>query len=155
MDLVVSVDTSIVHLAGAMGVRTWALLPFSPDFRWLLEREDSPWYPNVRLFRQPRLDDWDSVLARIQQELRSIGSAALPTAASIQDALALHQQGRLAEAEPLYAAVVRHHPRHFDAFHLYGVLKHQQGHSLEALPLISAALELDPGSTDALSNYWR
>jgi tetratricopeptide (TPR) repeat protein len=69
LDLVVAVDTSVVHLAGALGRPVWALLPFSPDFRWLLEREDSPWYPTARLFRQPRFGDWESVLAHVRDEL--------------------------------------------------------------------------------------
>jgi tetratricopeptide (TPR) repeat protein len=69
LDLVVSVDTAVVHVAGALGVPVWVLLPFSPDFRWLLEREDSPWYPTARLFRQPRHGDWDSVLTRVRDEL--------------------------------------------------------------------------------------
>jgi hypothetical protein len=53
-----------------MGQTVWTLLPFAPDFRWQLGREDSPWYPTMRLFRQPQLRDWDSVLARVQSELR-------------------------------------------------------------------------------------
>ena len=69
MDLVVSVDTSVAHLAGAMARPLWLLLPFAPDFRWMLDREDSPWYPTARLFRQPSIGDWDSVLARVQTEL--------------------------------------------------------------------------------------
>lgn len=70
LDLIITVDTSIAHLAGALGRPTWVALRFVPDWRWLLERRDSPWYPNaVRLFRQPQPDDWDSVFAEIEREL--------------------------------------------------------------------------------------
>ena len=69
IDLVISVDTSTAHLAGAMGKPVCVLLPFSPDWRWLLEREDSPWYPTARLFRQPMIGDWESVIGRMRREL--------------------------------------------------------------------------------------
>jgi ADP-heptose:LPS heptosyltransferase len=70
MDLVISVDTSIAHLSGALGKETWILLPFSPDWRWLLDRVDSPWYPTVKLYRQERSGDWSEVLARVSADLR-------------------------------------------------------------------------------------
>ena len=74
LDLVVSVDTSVAHLAGALGRPVWILLPFAPDFRWMLEREDSPWYPSARLFRQPAPGDWDSIVRRLVDELDRLES---------------------------------------------------------------------------------
>jgi len=70
VDLVVTVDTSVANLAGAMGKTVWILLPFNlHDWRWMLERRDSPWYPTARLFRQPSAGDWKSVIARVREEL--------------------------------------------------------------------------------------
>ena len=69
LDLVISVDTSIIHLAGALGVPGWLLLPNIPDWRWLLDREDSPWYPSVRLFRQGPDRAWAPVIGRVGQRL--------------------------------------------------------------------------------------
>jgi Flp pilus assembly protein TadD len=69
LDLLISVDTATVHLAGAMGIPTWLLLPFDPDWRWLLAREDSPWYPSVRIFRQHTPRTWPEVITRVTTEL--------------------------------------------------------------------------------------
>lgn len=69
LDLVISVDTSVAHLAGALGKPTWVMLPFSPDWRWLLKRSDSPWYPSMRLFRQDKAGDWSNVVQQIKQAL--------------------------------------------------------------------------------------
>ena len=72
LDLVVAVDTSIAHLAGAMGKAVALLLPFSPDWRWLLDRTNSPWYPTMRLFRQTSPGDWDEVIERLRPELADL-----------------------------------------------------------------------------------
>jgi hypothetical protein len=72
MDLVISIDTSIAHLAGALGKPVWVLLCRLPDWRWLLDREDSPWYPTARLFRQPRMGDWPPVVEKVRTALREL-----------------------------------------------------------------------------------
>ena len=72
MDLIISVDTSVAHLAGALGKKVWILINYIPDFRWLLDREDSPWYPNARLFRQNKVDDWNSVIKKVEKELKTL-----------------------------------------------------------------------------------
>ncbi len=71
MDLVIAVDTAVAHLAGALGKPVWVMLPFASDWRWLLEREDSPWYPTMRLFRQPHIGDWEAVIQRVKNALRN------------------------------------------------------------------------------------
>jgi len=69
MDLVISVDTSVAHLSGALGRPTWILLPFVPDWRWLLDRDDSPWYPSVKLIRQTSKGDWAGALHSLRKKL--------------------------------------------------------------------------------------
>ncbi|MDD5176418.1 MAG: tetratricopeptide repeat protein [Sterolibacterium sp.] len=80
MDLVISVDTSVAHLAGALGKPVWLLLPFNPDWRWLLDRNDSPWYPSATLFRQSRSNDWNEVFERVLGKLASFSQCTAPFA---------------------------------------------------------------------------
>jgi tetratricopeptide (TPR) repeat protein len=75
LDLVITVDTSVAHLAGALGYATWVLLPYTPDYRWLLDRDDSPWYPTMRLFRQSEGRDYGIVIDRVRSELLTLISA--------------------------------------------------------------------------------
>jgi hypothetical protein len=75
LDLVISVDTAVAHLAGALGRPVWLLLPFVGEWRWLLDREDTPWYPTMRLFRQKAPGDWSGVVDRVVDALPAVGEA--------------------------------------------------------------------------------
>jgi len=70
LDLLISIDTSVAHLAGAMGKKVWMLTSFTPDWRWMLKRDDSPWYPTMRMFRQKKIGDWSSVIKCVTDELK-------------------------------------------------------------------------------------
>jgi hypothetical protein len=72
--LVISVDTSVAHLSGALCQRTWILLPHLPDWRWLMHRSDSPWYPSARLYRQAQARDWSAPLAQLALDLRALAA---------------------------------------------------------------------------------
>ena len=74
LDLVLTIDTSVAHLAGGLGVPVWVMLPYNSDWRWMLDRDESPWYPTMRLFRQPKPGDWESVVKKIKKELEKIAN---------------------------------------------------------------------------------
>jgi tetratricopeptide (TPR) repeat protein len=170
VDLVISVDTSIAHLAGALGKPTWVLLPFSPDWRWLLGRNDSPWYPSMTLYRQDRYDDWSGPLARIASDLaRRFGSARIvrrpepqrepreePERASFETAFeaglsAAHGRdpGRAAE---LFALAAESRPDHAAAHANLGLALAELGRWPEALASYDRALVLKPDHAVAWSN---
>jgi ADP-heptose:LPS heptosyltransferase len=69
LDLVIAVDTSVVHVAGALGKHVWVLLAFMPDWRWMLERSDTPWYPTMRFFRQKSRGDWAGVMREVKEAM--------------------------------------------------------------------------------------
>jgi ADP-heptose:LPS heptosyltransferase len=86
LDLIVSVDSMPAHLAGALGLPVWTLLTHRADWRWMEGREDSPWYPTMRLLRQPRPGDWRAVVARLCRDLRALAAVrSLPGAPDNQD----------------------------------------------------------------------
>ena len=100
LDLVVSVDTAIVHLAGALAVPTLLMLPFAADFRWLRERTDSPWYPNAELFRQPRFADWQPVIEEVRGHLALVLATRRPSLSHPAPKRARPPAGELPEAAP-------------------------------------------------------
>ena len=72
LDLIITVDTSIAHLAGSMGFKDWVSLQYMPDWRWMLDKDYSPWYPTMKLFRQKKLNDWTEPFREIEKEINSI-----------------------------------------------------------------------------------
>jgi FkbM family methyltransferase len=149
LDLVVTSDTAVAHLAGAMGRPVWVALKYSPDWRWPIEREDSPWYPTMRLFHQQRAGDWGEVFQRIAA---AVAERVDRFTAELDAGLALHRDGKLDEAAQLYTKILAKKPDHFDALHLLGVVRTQQGKPAEGVAKITAALALKSGSPEALTH---
>ncbi|MFI3219494.1 MAG: tetratricopeptide repeat protein, partial [Methylococcales bacterium] len=160
MDVVISVCTSVAHLSGAMGKPTWILLSDNACWRWLLNREDSPWYPTARLFRQTQYGDWQSVIELVKHDLISVQSSKVDkldsappnNPAKFALAMNLHQQGQLAAAETLYEEILQTEPQHVDALHFLGVLKNQNGQPQLAVDLIQQSLDININNSAAYSN---
>ncbi len=138
LDLVITVDTSVAHLSAALGRPTWILLPYTPDYRWLLDRDDSPWYPTARLFRQTETRDYIDVLDRVRSELATLIEARLTDAAipaAFYEAGLRHRRaGRPLDAQNCCQQALELDPGHADSLHLIGLLcldAQQHDHALE------------------------
>jgi Tfp pilus assembly protein PilF len=115
LDLVIAVDSSVAHLAGALGKTTWLLLPFVPNWRWLLGRSNSPWYPSLRLFRQPSFGDWSAVIASIRLVLEARSRAAEVPEPLLVLADQYQQLGQLEAAQIAYRQFLEIQPDHVGA----------------------------------------
>ncbi len=170
LDLVVTSDTAVAHLAGALGVPVWVVLSAASDWRWLKQREDSPWYPTMRLFRQKELGDWPELFERLAGEVAKAvqGKARLPSRAVVpaepapaarSDADALYdrglahlKQGRWAQGEPVLREVLRLRPDHSAAQHNLGVALAKLGRWDEAIPLFERLLQQKPEMAEGHNN---
>lgn len=159
LDLVICVDTAVAHLAGALGRPAWVLLPYSPDWRWQLAREDSPWYPSLRLFRQAQPEAWDQVLAQVVTALRERVARyrtppALPadTVALLRQGEAQQQRGQLGNALALYQRAMRLHPDSPEVAFLIGNLHLRRRAWDEVIQAYRRTLHYRPRHEAAWSN---
>src|SRR5262249_38515634 len=141
LDLIITVDTATAHLAGALGRPCWVLVPFMPDWRWLIERTDSPWYPTLRLFRQSAPGDWDSAIKLVRDALaiwcdeqRSTRQPRIELTLEQRYSVAIEllNAGREAEADATLRAILDDDPSHVAALNQLGRICLLRGGYVEA-----------------------
>lgn len=168
LDLIISIDSAVTHLAGALGQSTWLLLPFAPDWRWMIHRDDSPWYPTLKIFRQGEAGDWPEVLQQVRRELQKAtgeGQQAedtRPQAAgegaqrdSSQQLVAAFQHyesGQLEAAERSLRAVLRQQPDQPDALHILSVILCQTRRFEAAIHQLKQLVALAPEFAEGWRN---
>ena len=158
LDLIVSVDTATAHLAGAMGKPVWILLPYSSDWRWLRRRQDSPWYPTARLFRQPEVGDWRSVIGILKSELvvahheyrRKCVDSHRQVQELFDQGLAQHRELQLKQAISCYRGALSLAPNLDEAYRNMGLAYYQSGDLNHAAQSYRRSLEIRPDSVDML-----
>jgi|GEM_PF-293962 len=163
LDLIIASDSAVVHLAGALGIPTWVLLPLAADWRWFRNRDDSPWYPTMRLFRQSQVGCWDDVFERVTDALRSrvqsgvvrpIGSkdplhCETPT---FQQGTSLAKAGKFGEAERYLLRAAAEDPESAVVAHNLGAVFALQGKLTEAVEYFGKAIAAAPRYGDAHGN---
>ena len=158
LDLIVTIDTSVAHLAGAMGKTVWLLLPVAPDWRWMLDRDDSPWYPGMRIFRQQKPGDWNNVMQQVCTAMEAI----LSNRADVNYSGELDQlmvqgaelivQGQNARAEKIYRRCLDLMPGHFDALNNLAIALKNQCRLDEAVLYLNQAIDDKPMVAAAYNN---
>lgn len=151
LDMVISVDNSTIHFAGALGKPTWALLPVNSDWRWLTKQRDTLWYKTLELFRQQTGDGWDPIVAEIAERLAQVSPAELKAA----EVEMLHRCGahafkhaRLDIAEDFYRALLQSGEYRAEALSVIGHCARVAGHAKDAVAITAGAVELDPAQID-------
>ncbi|MBI5792153.1 MAG: tetratricopeptide repeat protein [Rhodocyclales bacterium] len=153
LDLVIGVDTAVVHLAGALGRPVWLLNRHESEWRWMLGRDDSPWYPTLRIFTQAEKGDWAAVLVRMRDELDATKLRTAPAAADFkQQGNAFLAAGDLARAAERYRLSIAADPLYADAYNNLGLVLRQQRRLAEARDCLEQALRLAPGLANAHYN---
>lgn len=163
LDLVISVDTAVAHLAGALGKPVWTLLPKVPDWRWMLDRTDTPWYPTMRLFRQATAGDWDTVFLDVITALNAeLGQARpleryqtrLPETPEtyLQRGFACYRQGQFEAAIGHYQRALSQRPNFPEAENNWGAALCQLGRLAEAIEHYDTAIRLNPTYAEAHLN---
>lgn len=165
LDLLITADTSVAHLAAAMGLPVWVALQMSPDWRWLLKREDTPWYPTMRLFRQARPGDWDEVFSRIaaglaerlaaSSERLNLSSNEIDereSQALVKKAADLLSKDQHEEAQRLLEEAVRLDQSSASAQQDLGVMYAKQGRLNDAIKCFRRALAISPDSAGLHAN---
>jgi tetratricopeptide (TPR) repeat protein len=150
LDLVISVDTSIVHLAGALAAPVWMVLPSNPDFRWLLERIDSPWYPTLRIFRQTERGNYNPVFAAVKEELVKFSNDAAGWI--ISDARRKYEAGDREHAILQLMAAAKRYPSDARMYNALSEALWHNGSTKEALSMCVAALQIDPFDRSTVKN---
>jgi tetratricopeptide (TPR) repeat protein len=151
LDLVITVDTAVAHLAGAMGRPVWTLIPFAPDWRWRLDRDDTDWYPTMRLFRQSQPGDWEAVLERVAAALKAMIGQHAPRE-RFHRAARLFQAGQWDDAEARCGRILADRPDHGDTLNLAAILASRRGDLDRAAALLGRAVANAPNHPGLLYN---